>query len=476
MSGGIAYVLDVDGGFAGRCNHELVDLEALGGDDARDAARARRGARARTGSAVAAALLADWDARRALREGDAARLPGGAEASRRRGAGGGGLMADPRGFLEITRVADPERDPARADPDHGEIFGTLPDAGAARQATRCMDCGTPFCHVACPLGNLIPDWNDLVRRGDWREAIDRLHATNNFPEFTGLICPAPCESACVLAINDDPVMIKQVEWAIVERAFDEGWVRPSRRRAAPGAASPSRNQWAPSRRMISMPLISGFSTPWRNRMLTVPSLAMLNERIVPMLWPGEPDRSMLSTTLTPSRSMSKTRSPGLVGAAGLVGHVQAHLDRRAGGNGEVPLHLGAAGRVATARCSTDRGGRAVEVAGRHGGVVGADGQRVAGGGAAGVAERRGGGGVGGPVGTVVGRRQRRAAGIDAVQHRRVGAGRAGRSTEQDDVVGQRADLVGRHQRTAGPREERQPLAQLVVPSIGVAAGPQARPR
>ncbi len=89
-----------------------------------------------------------------------------------------------------------------------------------------MDCGTPFCHVACPLGNLIPEWNDLVRRGRWREAIDRLHATNNFPEFTGLICPAPCESACVLAINDDPVMIKQVEWAIVERAFAEGWVVP----------------------------------------------------------------------------------------------------------------------------------------------------------------------------------------------------------------------------------------------------------
>ncbi len=89
-----------------------------------------------------------------------------------------------------------------------------------------MDCGVPFCHDGCPLGNLIPDWNDLVYRGRWREAIDQLHATNNFPEFTGLICPAPCESACVLAINDDPVMIKQVEYAIVHRAWEEGWIVP----------------------------------------------------------------------------------------------------------------------------------------------------------------------------------------------------------------------------------------------------------
>ena len=89
-----------------------------------------------------------------------------------------------------------------------------------------MDCGIPFCHEGCPLGNLIPDWNDLVYRGKWREAIDQLHATNNFPEFTGRICPAPCESACVLAINDDPVTIEQIELAIAERAFEEGWVAP----------------------------------------------------------------------------------------------------------------------------------------------------------------------------------------------------------------------------------------------------------
>ena len=89
-----------------------------------------------------------------------------------------------------------------------------------------MDCGIPFCHQGCPLGNLIPDWNDLVYRDQWREAIDRLHATNNFPEFTGKLCPAPCEASCVLGINDDPVTIKQIEASIIDRAWDEGWVVP----------------------------------------------------------------------------------------------------------------------------------------------------------------------------------------------------------------------------------------------------------
>ncbi len=95
------------------------------------------------------------------------------------------------------------------------------------QARRCMDCGVPFCNNACPLGNLIPDWNDLARTGHWREGIDQLHATNNFPEFTGLICPAPCESACVLAIDDDPVMIKQIEYWTIDNAFKQGWVTPN---------------------------------------------------------------------------------------------------------------------------------------------------------------------------------------------------------------------------------------------------------
>ena len=131
-------------------------------------------------------------------------------------------MADPRGFLEVERVAPPERDPRTRTADPHEIFGTLPADGLREQGRRCMDCGIPFCHQGCPLGNLIPEWNDLVRRGEWQVAIDRLHATNNFPEFTGLICPAPCEAACVLSINDDPVMIKQLEWGIIERGVPRG--------------------------------------------------------------------------------------------------------------------------------------------------------------------------------------------------------------------------------------------------------------
>ena len=103
---------------------------------------------------------------------------------------------------------------------------TSPSTTLQTQAGRCMDCGIPFCNNGCPLGNLIPDWNDLVYREHWRDAIDRLHATNNFPEFTGRLCPAPCEAACVLGINADPVTIKQVEVEIIDRAWDEGWVEP----------------------------------------------------------------------------------------------------------------------------------------------------------------------------------------------------------------------------------------------------------
>jgi glutamate synthase (NADPH/NADH) small chain len=127
-------------------------------------------------------------------------------------------------FLKIHRVGFDKRDPRRRVGDYDQYFALQPDDELRRQGARCMDCGVPFCHEGCPLGNLIPDWNDLVYRDKWREAIDQLHATNNFPEFTGLICPAPCESACVLKINDDPVTIEQIELAIVQRAFDEGWI------------------------------------------------------------------------------------------------------------------------------------------------------------------------------------------------------------------------------------------------------------
>src|SRR5919197_6603212 len=135
-------------------------------------------------------------------------------------------MGQLRGFLEIARGPTPQRDPVTRIADYGEVYDVLSARGAAAQGARCMDCGVAFCHDGCPLGNLIPDWNDLVHGDRWREAIDQLHATNNFPEFTGRICPAPCEAACVLAINDDAVAIKQIEVAIAERAFSEGWVTP----------------------------------------------------------------------------------------------------------------------------------------------------------------------------------------------------------------------------------------------------------
>ncbi|MCC6766398.1 MAG: glutamate synthase subunit beta [Deltaproteobacteria bacterium] len=136
------------------------------------------------------------------------------------------------GFLEIPREMPARRPVAERLKDWRELEGKLPEDKLQQQGARCMDCGIPFCHKGCPLGNIVPDWNDLVYRGRWKEALDRLHSTNNFPEFTGRVCPAPCEEACVLRINDDPVTIKQIEKQIIEYAFKEGWVppiRPSRR-------------------------------------------------------------------------------------------------------------------------------------------------------------------------------------------------------------------------------------------------------
>jgi glutamate synthase (NADPH/NADH) small chain len=128
------------------------------------------------------------------------------------------------GFLEIKRELPKRRPVAERIHDWQEVYLPFEAEKLQKQGARCMDCGIPFCHQGCPLGNLIPDWNDLVYGNRWREAIDRLHATNNFPEFTGRLCPAPCEGSCVLGINDDPVTIKQVEVGIIEHAFDEGWV------------------------------------------------------------------------------------------------------------------------------------------------------------------------------------------------------------------------------------------------------------
>jgi glutamate synthase (NADPH/NADH) small chain len=135
-------------------------------------------------------------------------------------------MGDTTGFMKHPRELPERREVPVRLKDWREVYEDFPIAKVRDQASRCMDCGIPFCNNGCPLGNLIPDWNDLVYKDHWREAIDRLHATNNFPEFTGRLCPAPCEAACVLGINADPVTIKQVEVEIIDRAWSEGWVTP----------------------------------------------------------------------------------------------------------------------------------------------------------------------------------------------------------------------------------------------------------
>src|SRR3954462_2991806 len=128
--------------------------------------------------------------------------------------------------MEIPRETPTRRPVPERVHDFREVYNPFPIVKLRDQGARCMDCGIPFCHQGCPLANLIPDWNDLVYRDQWRAAIDRLHATNNFPEFTGTLCPAPCEASCVLGINDDPVTIKQIEQSIVDRAWAEGWIAP----------------------------------------------------------------------------------------------------------------------------------------------------------------------------------------------------------------------------------------------------------
>ncbi|MDO6684994.1 MULTISPECIES: glutamate synthase subunit beta [unclassified Agarivorans] len=146
-------------------------------------------------------------------------------------------MANPTGFMEIDRKLSTDRDPAERLIDWLEVKTPMSEEAVKDQASRCMDCGIPFCHsgdsayaprvAGCPINNLIPEWNDLVYRGRWKDAIDRLHKTNNFPEFTGRVCPAPCEDSCVLGINAPPVTIKSQEVNIIERAFKEGWVKPN---------------------------------------------------------------------------------------------------------------------------------------------------------------------------------------------------------------------------------------------------------
>src|SRR6266542_1794700 len=144
-------------------------------------------------------------------------------------------MGKPSGFIEYLRELPADGSPAERISDWDEFHYHMEAAKLRRQGARCMDCGIPFCHTGsllsgmasgCPINNLIPEWNDLVYRGHWREALDRLHKTNNFPEFTGRVCPAPCEGSCVLGITDPPVTIKNIECAIVDRGWENGWIKP----------------------------------------------------------------------------------------------------------------------------------------------------------------------------------------------------------------------------------------------------------
>jgi glutamate synthase (NADPH/NADH) small chain len=135
-------------------------------------------------------------------------------------------MGKVTGFLEFEQAKQPYRPVDERIKDWHQVMQPWPVEPLKIQAARCMDCGIPFCHQGCPLGNLIPDWNDLVYRDQWKEAIHRLHATNNFPEFTGTLCPAPCEGSCVLDINNDPVTIKAIELSIIDRAWENGWIKP----------------------------------------------------------------------------------------------------------------------------------------------------------------------------------------------------------------------------------------------------------
>ena len=242
MSGGIAYVLDEKGDFAEkRCNQAGVDLEPVDGPRTSQLLRAliARHVEA-TGSPRGKWILENWDAHAAeVRQGLPARVQaraGHAAQSRCR------AVLRSRRPAHSAQAGDPwvrspaswntrgncrtRRPVAERINDWFEIYQPFPEENVRTQGARCMDCGVPFCHTGCPLNNIIPDWNDLVYRGRWHEAIRSLHATNNFPEFTGRICPAPCEAACVLGINEPPVTIKQIEKTIIDRAFEEGWIQP----------------------------------------------------------------------------------------------------------------------------------------------------------------------------------------------------------------------------------------------------------
>ena len=241
MSGGIAYVLNVDGNFAYFCNVAMVELNPVLDQDDQDFIRTWLRKHVNyTGSAVAGAVLANWHdylpkfmrvhaagiqacARRTEAPGHRQAVslhPG------RSAVGGSILMGNPKGFMTVKRVENGYRPVTERIRDYAEVETLLPEAERKLQASRCMDCGVPFCHWACPVANIMPEWQDKIYQGDWKAAYEILQDTNNFPEFTGRICPAPCESACVLAINDDSVTIRDNELAVIERAFAEGYVQP----------------------------------------------------------------------------------------------------------------------------------------------------------------------------------------------------------------------------------------------------------
>ena len=213
MSGGVAHVLDTDGSFALNCNIDMVDLEHL--EDAAEITTVHDMIARHvelTGSTIGDRMLQSWPMMqrqlvtvmpRDFKRVKAAEAK--AQAELASASEQGTRWVNPTGFLEVRPAAKPSARPVEERVgDYRHVYKAYPVEDLTRQAARCMDCGIPFCHHGCPLGNLIPDWNDLVYRDSWRAAIERLHQTNNFPEFTGLLCPAPCEGSCVLGINKDP--------------------------------------------------------------------------------------------------------------------------------------------------------------------------------------------------------------------------------------------------------------------------------
>ena len=239
MSGGIAYVLDEAGDFGEkRCNTAAVDLEPVIEDET-ILRRLIENHVEFTGSPRAKWILENWQTmlpkfvkvfpheyKRVLSQHPAPRTQHPTSPPPTTHHPRGDAWVKRPASWNITRELPSRRDPAERINDWFEIYLDFPEEKIRAQGARCMDCGVPFCHTGCPLTNIIPDWNDLVYRGRWREAVRVLHSTNNFPEFTGRICPAPCEAACVLGINEPPVTIKQIEKTIIDRAFAEGWVRP----------------------------------------------------------------------------------------------------------------------------------------------------------------------------------------------------------------------------------------------------------